>query len=90
MPTAPFARADGKRWDKDAWKYPVKAAAAVGLSDAVTGCAMRQSVIAHLVTSGLDLMTIAQLSCTSVAMIEKHYSHLRAAYDADALATLAL
>lgn len=92
LPNAPlFSRADGKRWDKDAWKHPVKAAAAaVGLSDAITAYAMRHSVITDLVTGGLDLMTIAQLSGTSVAMIEKHYSHLRAAHAAEALATLAL
>lgn len=31
-----------------------------------------------IVTGGLDLLTVAQLSGTSVAMIEKHYGHLRA------------
>ncbi len=92
LPTAPlFARADGKKWDKDAWKHPVKtAAAAVGLSDAVTAYAMRHSVITDLVTGGLDLMIIAQWSGTSVAMIEKHYSHSRAAPAAEALTTLAV
>jgi site-specific recombinase XerD len=65
-------------------------AAAVGLPDSITDYAMRHSVITDLVTGGLDLMTIAQLSGTSIAMLEKHYSHLRAAHAADALATLAL
>jgi integrase len=92
LPSAPLvARADGKHWDKDAWKKPVKAAArAVKLPDSITSYAMRHSAITDLVTGGLDLLTIAQLSGTSVAMIERHYGHLRADHAAAALATLAL
>lgn len=92
FPTASLlARADGKTWDKDAWKKPVKAAAKVaGLPDTVTAYAMRHSAITDLVTGGLDLLTVAQLSGTSVAMIERHYGHLRAEHAAAALATLAL
>lgn len=91
-PAAPLlARADGKAWDKDAWKKPVKAAArAAELPSNVTAYAMRHSVITDLVTGGLDLLTVAQLSGTSVAMIEKHYGHLRADHAAAALATLVL
>ncbi len=51
---------------------------------------MRHSVITDLVTGGLDLLTVAQLSGTSVAMIEKHYGHLRADHAAAALAGLTL
>jgi site-specific recombinase XerD len=51
---------------------------------------MRHSVITDLVTGGLDLLTVALLSGTSVAMIERHYGHLRAEHAAAALATLAL
>lgn len=91
-PAAPLvARADGKAWDKDAWKKPVKAAAkAAELPDSITAYAMRHSAMTDLVTGGLDLLTVAQLSGTSVAMIEKHYGHLRADHAAAALATLAL
>jgi integrase len=86
-----LTRADGKGWDKDAWKKPVKAAAkAAGLDDGVTAYSMRHSAITDLVTGGLDLLTVAQLSGTSVAMIERHYGHLRADHAAAALATLAL
>jgi len=42
------------------------------------------------VTSGLDLLTVAKVSGTSVAMIEKHYGHLQKKRAADALAGLAL
>jgi integrase len=92
LPKAPLlSREDGGRWDKDAWKKPVKAAArAAGLAETITAYAMRHSVITDLVTGGLDLMTVAQLSGTSVVMIEKHYSHLRADHAAAALATLTL
>jgi hypothetical protein len=47
-------------------------------------------VITDLVHDGLDLLTVAQLSGTSVAMIEKHYGHLRSEVAAGALAKLAL
>jgi integrase len=91
-PAAPlFARADGKPWDKDAWKKPLKAAAtAAGLDAAVTAYTLRHSVITDLVTGGLDLLTVAQLSGTSVLMIEKHYGHHRAEHAAVALAGLVL
>lgn len=91
-PEAPLlCRADGKAWDKDAWKWPIKAAAeAAGLPSGTTCYAMRHSVITDLVTGGLDLLTVALLSGTSVAMIEKHYGHLRADHAAAALAALTL
>ena len=92
LPAAPLlTRADGKAWDKDSWKKPIKAAAAAAnLSETVTAYTLRHSVITDLVTNGLDLLTVAQLSGTSVAMIEKHYGHHRADHAAKALAGLAL
>ena len=92
LPAAPLLRrADGKAWDKDSWKKPIKAAAAdAELAEAVTAYTLRHSVITDLVTNGLDLLTVAQLSGTSVAMIEKHYGHHRADHAAKALAGLAL
>ena len=78
-------------WNKDAWKGPIKAAAAAAeLSPSVTAYSIRHSVITDLVTDGLDLLTVAQLSGTSVAMIERHYGHLRADHAAAALARLML
>jgi site-specific recombinase XerD len=92
LPTAPlFARADGKEWDKDAWKGPIKdAALAAKLPAATTAYALRHSAITDLVTGGLDTMTVAQLSGTSIVMIERHYGHLRADHAAQALAALTL
>ena len=92
LPTAPlFARADGSAWNKDSWKYPVKdAAIAAKMPEGATAYTLRHSVISDLVHGGLDLLTVAQISGTSVRMIEQHYGHLRGDIAADALAKLAL
>lgn len=91
-PGAPLlARADGRAWDKDSWKWPVKAAAqAAALPAGTTAYTLRHSTISDLVHGGLDLLTVAQISGTSVRMIELHYGHLRSDVAADALAKLAL
>lgn len=91
-PTAPLlARADGQAWNKDSWKWPLKdAAKKAGLPIGTTAYTLRHSVISDLVHGGLDLLTVAQISGTSVAMIEKHYGHLRSDVAADALAKLVL
>jgi integrase len=92
LPSAPLlSRADGTAWNKDAWKWPVKAAAeAASLPAGTTAYTMRHSVISDLVHDGLDLLTVAQISGTSVAMIERHYGHLRSDVASGALARLAL
>lgn len=92
LPTASLlSRADGKAWNKDAWKWPVKAAVqAAKLPEGTTAYTLRHSVISDLVHDGLDLLTVAQISGTSVAMIERHYGHLRSDVAAGALARLAL
>lgn len=92
LPAAPlFARTDGRAWDKDGWKWPVKAAAvAAKLPEGTTAYTLRHSTISDLVHDGLDLLTVAQISGTSVRMIEQHYGHLRGDVAADALAKLAL
>jgi integrase len=92
LPGAPlFCRTNGKAWDKDAWKYPVReAAAAAKLPDDVTCYAIRHSVITDLIHEGLDTLTVAQLSGTSVLMIEKYYGHLTRDHAREALARLVL
>jgi integrase len=92
LPGAPlFFRSNGKAWDKDAWKYPVKdAVTAAKLPDDVTCYTIRHSVITDLIHSGLDTLTVAQLSGTSVLMIEKHYGHLTRDHAREALARLKL
>lgn len=92
LPAAPLlARANGKAWNKDAWKGPVKdAVRAAGLPDETTIYALRHSTITDLVVGGLDLLTVAQVSGTSVRMIEAHYGSLRGDVAATALAGLRL
>lgn len=91
-PGAPlFARADGSAWNKDSWKYPFKdAVIAAKLPVAATAYALRHSTITDLIVQGLDTMTVAVLSGTSIIMIEKHYGHLRSEHATKALAGLAL
>ncbi len=92
LPGAPLVgTAGGQHWTKDRWKKPIReAVVAAKLPVATTAYALRHSVITDLVVGGLDLLTIAQISGTSVAMIEAHYGHLRQEQAAAALATLAL
>lgn len=86
-----FARWDGRPWDKESWKKPIKQAViAAELPASASAYTLRHSVITDLITDGLDLFTVAQISGTSVAMIEKHYGHLRRDRARDALASLNL
>lgn len=72
-----FVRENGSAWNKDAWKYPVReAVTAAELPDSVTAYAIRHSVITDLMISGLDPLTVAALSGTSLLMIQKYYGHL--------------
>jgi len=92
MPSAPlFMRANGKEWDKDSWKLPIAAAvAAAGLPGDATAYTLRHSTITDLVSAGLPLLTIAQISGTSAEMIERHYGHLASDAAVKALGELAL
>ncbi|MFL0357485.1 tyrosine-type recombinase/integrase [Erythrobacter sp. GH1-10] len=92
LPAAPiFARSCGEAWHKDAWKYPIKEAVkGAGLPAAASAYTLRHSVITDLIRSRLPILTVAQLSGTSVAMIEKHYGHLVRDDAEEALASLAL
>jgi integrase len=84
-----IARANGDQWKKEAWRDAIKeAAAAAKLPAATVAYTMRHSVITDLVTNGLDLFTVAQISGTSVAMIEQHYGKLRQAHARAALEQL--
>lgn len=93
LPGAPlFTRADGKAWDKDAWKYPLKAAvAAAGLPPATVAYSLRHSVITDLIAlHRLDTMTVALMAGTSVQMIDKHYGHMLKDHAADALGKMVI
>jgi integrase len=93
LPGAPLlSETNGKFWNKDTWKKPFKKAAAKAVLPAkATTYALRHSTITDLIAlHHLDTMTVAQLSGTSVMMIEKHYGHLLQSHAADALALLAV
>lgn len=86
-----FTRAGGEAWGRDSWKVPIAHAAAdAGLPSGTCAYTLRHSVITDLVSGGLDLMTVAQVSGTSVEMIQRHYAHLQKEGAAKALAGLAL
>lgn len=92
LPAAPiFARTGGEAWNKDAWKYPIKEAVnAADLPGAASAYTLRHSVITDLIRARLPILTVAQLSGTSVAMIEKHYGHLVRDDAEEALASIAV
>lgn len=93
LPTAPLlARADGQFWNKDSWKYPFKdAVIAANLPPAASAYALRHSTITDLIARHrLDTMTVALLSGTSLAMIEKHYGHLLHNHAANGLSGLTI
>lgn len=92
LPNAPlFMRQNGKKWNKDSWKLPIKAAAsAASLPSGVSAYTLRHCVLTDLVTAGLPLLTIAQIADTSAEMIERHYGHLASDAALKALGELAL
>ena len=92
LPGAPlFMRANGKAWDKNSWKLPVAVAvASANLPSDATAYTLRHSTITDLVSAGLPLLTIAQISGTSAEMIERHYGHLVSGAAMKALGELAL
>ncbi|SMQ68891.1 Site-specific recombinase XerD [Altererythrobacter xiamenensis] len=92
LPAAPlFHRKNGKPWDKNSWKVPIAAAVkAAGLPTGATAYTLRHSTITDLVSAGLPLLTIAQISGTSAEMIERHYGHLASDAAVKALGELAL
>ncbi len=92
LPSAPlFMRSNGKPWNRDSWKLPINAAvAAAGIPSNATAYTLRHSTITDLVSAGLPLLTIAQISGTSAEMIERHYGHLASDAAVKALGVLAL
>lgn len=92
LPGAPlFMRANGVAWDKNSWKLPIATAVKeAGLPEGATAYTLRHSTITDLVSAGLPLLTIAQISGTSAEMIERHYGHLASDAAVKALGELAL
>lgn len=86
-----FTRDNGKPWDKDSWKTVFKdSARTAGLKEETTIYALRHTGITSLIEIGLPTLTIAQISGTSVRMIEKNYGHLTDRMSKAALSQLAI
>jgi len=86
-----FVRDNGRPWGKDSWKNVFKdSARSAGLKDETTIYALRHTGITSLIEIGLPTLTIAQISGTSVRMIEKNYGHLTDRMSRTALAKLAI
>jgi len=77
LSTARLFTFGGKSWERHEWADAIKAAASVAkLQSTCCAYTLRHSTITDLVLAGLPLLQIAQISGTSVAMIERHYGHL--------------
>jgi hypothetical protein len=92
LPAAPmFMRASGNAWDRNTWGDAIEGSVkAAHLPERTTAYTLRHSTITDLVTAGLPLLTIAQISGTSAEMIERHYGHLARDAAVKALEALAL
>lgn len=72
-----FTQEGGRAWTAKDWSEAIRAAAAkAGLPSGVTMYTLRHCWITDAIVAGMDLLTVAKLSGTSLAMIEKHYGHL--------------
>jgi len=78
LPKAHLFTQDGKKvWTPTDWSELVRdAAARAGLPAGVTLYTLRHCWITDAIVGGMDLLTVAKLAGTSLAMIEKHYGHL--------------
>jgi site-specific recombinase XerD len=92
LPAAPiFTNSEGRPWGRDTWGYQFGTAAKrAGMPPKATTYSIRHSTITDLIHAGVDSLTVAQLSGTSVGMIEKHYGHLTRDHARSALASLVL
>lgn len=76
-PAAHLFTNQGSPWRPHNWRDPVKEAASrAGLPAGVVLYTLRHCWITDAIVGGMDLLTVARLSGTSLAMIEKHYGHL--------------
>lgn len=67
----------GTAWRPHDWRELVKdAATKAKLPSGVVLYTLRHCWITDAIVGGMDLLTVAKLSGTSLAMIEKHYGHL--------------
>jgi integrase len=89
LPAARMFTNRGAAWNHYDWAEQVRAAAtAADLPDGVVLYTLRHCWITDAIVGGMDLLTVAKLAGTSLAMIEKHYGHLVQGVARDKLATV--
>src|SRR5690606_23828893 len=72
-----FTTDDGKPWQSKDWSGKVKEAVTKAkLPQETVLYTLRHSWITDAIIGGMDLLTVAKLVGTSLAMSEKHYGHL--------------
>lgn len=80
---------EGQPWTPQAWAPLVKRAAAnAELPPEVVAYSLRHAWITDAIVGGLDLLTVARLTGTSLEMISKTYGHLIRGATRDKLAAL--
>ena len=76
-PEDPMFTNAGAPWTPQAWAPLVKAAAAAAkLRDETVAYALRHAWISDAIVGGMDPVTVARLTGTSLEMISKNYGHL--------------
>lgn len=77
LPAAHMFTNGGAAWQPQDWRDLVKdAASKAQLPDSVVLYTLRHCWITDAIVGGMDLLTVARLTGTSLAMIEKHYGQL--------------
>ena len=79
-------RSNGKAWDRYSWRDSMdEARRAAGLPSDVVLYSIRHASISEMIIGGMDPLTTARITGTSLEMIQKHYGHLR---EAEAIAVM--
>lgn len=69
-------RDDGQAWTRYYWRDKFQAARAAAEMEDVVVYALRHAAITEFIVSGIDPMSVAKITGTSIDMICKHYGHL--------------
>jgi len=89
LPDAHLFTNEGEPWTPQAWAYQVKAAVAkAGLPAGTVAYTLRHCWITDAIVGGMDPVTVARLTGTSLEMISKTYGHLVEGAARDKLANL--
>lgn len=73
------SQTNGNAWHRTAWSRAMLAARSkAGLPDEADVYALRHTWITHRLEAGESLADVAMATGTSIAMISKHYAHLKA------------